>query len=380
MMLAIFTVLAAAVLWTRIVEALPLHLPYRDLLSRCFAIHRSGSSVVRHDGVDVSLADLEPPVSGDQRHPRLLICATANIKWTDPHGRRHRFAPFVFSHDQSGVPGVPGAHFSTTQLELDRATVGLWNRRQQPSVSLMGAVAASGAAVSPSMGAMTVTVVRPILATLGFRLGLWVPNPLWERSRQRVAAAVEPGRLFRDKKLDYGFDRLFQEMMGLHSARTAEIYVTDGGHYDNLGLIALLRARCGRIWCIDAQADPAGTAKVVRAVLRLAHDELGVTHDLDLDAFAATGGAMAATHLHGQITYSDGATATLTLLKLGLHRSSPAELLARRKDRRLWRGKRRWSFPTHPTFLQVFDVDRFTAYQALGAEATARALSDAPDS
>ena len=335
---------------------------------------RADGQVTVCEPTSVLFSTLAPPNSLESRFPRLLICATANVKWVDSGRRRRTFVPFVFSHDRSGVPGIRGAHHDMAKLELDHKNVGLLRTRSESTASLMGAVAASGAAASPSMGAMTVNAVRPLLAVLGVRLGLWVSNPLWPRSRRRVVAAHEPHRIVRERKLDYGLDRLFQEMMGLHTWRSAEVYVTDGGHYDNLGLLALLRGRCARIWCFDAQADPSGAASVVRGVLQLAAEELGVTHDLDLDSFAASGGVMAVTHLHGVLTYPNGATVELTVVKLGLHASSPPELIARRRDRRWFDGKRRWSFPTHPTFLQVYDKERFSAYQALGRDATARAL------
>jgi hypothetical protein len=35
----------------------------------------------------------------------------------------------------------------------------------------------------------------------------------------------------------------------------AFLYVTDGGHWENLGLVELLRRGCTKIYCFDAAGD-----------------------------------------------------------------------------------------------------------------------------
>ncbi|NQV24623.1 MAG: patatin-like phospholipase family protein [Rhodopirellula sp.] len=112
-------------------------------------------------------------------------------------------------------------------------------------LGLGDAIAISGAAVSP------IQQGNPLLQTLlwlaNLRLGQWLPNPnhgtfLPTKSRKLVARTpVTPMRLLW---------RLFQ---------TAEsrpfLFVTDGGHHENLGIGPLLKRRCRFILAIDGGED-----------------------------------------------------------------------------------------------------------------------------
>ena len=90
---------------------------------------------------------------------------------------------------------------------------------------------------------------------------------------------------------------------GLHPADGSHVYVSDGGHHDNLGLLALLRARCKEIWCVDASPDRRGKAKALQLVIAQARDEVSVEIELSTAPFVVAGGLMAATHALGTIQY-----------------------------------------------------------------------------
>lgn len=79
-------------LWASYVhDTVSLHRPYRDLAARCFAVRRGANAVERvSPPTSAKLSDLAPPDEPARRHPRLLICATANV-----HGARAA-VPFVF--------------------------------------------------------------------------------------------------------------------------------------------------------------------------------------------------------------------------------------------------------------------------------------------
>jgi hypothetical protein len=271
--------------------------------------------------------------------------------------------PFVFSHDVCGVPGYPGAAFATAQLELLQEPAGLLTWKTEPLVSLMTAVAATGAAVSPSMGRQTLPSARMLLAAINVRLGRWMPNPFSARIQRRVAALTNAGRLEWDPGMGPGYNELIPEMIGLSGKR---VYVSDGGHYDNLGLIQLLRAKCAEIWCVDASPEPMGEAAELHRVLAQASEELGVRCDIDLDRFSVgPDGFYGATHSVGTVAYPDGTAARLTILKLGLTRDAPNDLRQRRRSDR--------GFPHHSTFLeQVYTPERMDAYRRLGYETATR--------
>jgi len=217
-----------------------------------------------------------------RKWPTLLVCAAANISDTaaTPPGRK--VTSFTFSAHTVGGPLV-GA-LPTTELEeaferhggmwgkvedwgdRQREKLGMKRKRTRVSdFSLPAAVAMSGAAISPSMGKLTRRPFTFLLALANIRLGVWVPNPRW------VAAPGPPATL------RFGRPRplyLFREMLGLNQIGARYLYVTDGGHYENLGLVELLRRGCRKIYCFDASGGE-GFASLGDAIA-LARSELGV--------------------------------------------------------------------------------------------------------
>ena len=49
---------------------------------------------------------------------------------------------------------------------------------------------------------------------------------------------------------------LFRELLGLSDDRGKAVYLSDGGHFENLGLYEMVRRRCRHIVVVDAGADP----------------------------------------------------------------------------------------------------------------------------
>jgi hypothetical protein len=57
--------------------------------------------------------------------------------------------------------------------------------------------------------------------------------------------------------------------------------ITDGAHYDNLGLVELVRHRCRTIFCIDASGDTPPFPQTLNQAIALAWEELGVKISLE---------------------------------------------------------------------------------------------------
>src|SRR3954454_11593942 len=86
---------------------------------------------------------------------------------------------------------------------------------------------------------------------------------------------------------------LVREMNGVHASSSPLVQVTDGGFYDNLGLVELFRRGCTRIYCVDASGDDPPAATTLAETLMLAYAELGVHTELEKDtwsSFTAGGG------------------------------------------------------------------------------------------
>jgi hypothetical protein len=126
------------------------------------------------------------------------------------------------------------------------------------------------------------------LAIANARLGAWLPNPRF------VALKSEPGNL--DNWTIPGFPArrrlsyFAREIFGIHPSTGRLLLCTDGGHYDNLGLVELLRRRCKLIYCIDASGASQPLADALAGAITLAREELGVDITLDKEAFDLVSG------------------------------------------------------------------------------------------
>jgi hypothetical protein len=118
-------------------------------------------------------------------------------------------------------------------------------RKGGARISLGTAVAISGAAASPNMGAHSSPVVTFLLALFNIRLGWWLGNPgpagaaTFDTQGPREAPAA-----------------LAAETFGLTDDTNRYVYLSDGGHFENLGLYEMVLRRCRFIVVSDGGQDP----------------------------------------------------------------------------------------------------------------------------
>lgn len=299
----------------------------------------------------------------DADFPESIICAAANVSSYGATPTGSRVTSFVFS-----VPLV-GGQIIGNRSALDYEKALECAPRLRTTVTVPAAIAISGAALAPEMGRMTRAPMRFLLTLFNIRLGVWLPNPnrLDEfaiRKNSRI------GRLRLRPRPWY----LVGEMCGWNSLNSKFIYVTDGGHYENLGLVELLRRRCRYIWCVDASGDQQGTFSTLAGAIRLARSELGCDISIDPDtamapdpdvtkARAATGKkpVVKAPFCTGTITYSDipGDVGTLVVIKAGVPADAPEDIAEYYETNA--------HFPCDSTLDQLYDAERFDAYRSLGS-------------
>ncbi len=116
---------------------------------------------------------------------------------------------------------------------------------QKNGISLGTAVAISGAAASPNMGAQSSPVVGFIMTLLNARLGSWLGNPA--QAGARTWRLAGPRSAIRS---------LVSEACGLTSNQNPYVYLSDGGHFENLGLYEMVLRRCRFIVVLDSGCDP----------------------------------------------------------------------------------------------------------------------------
>jgi hypothetical protein len=327
-----------------------LHPFYKRRLSSAFALRRrwdGGALIAEERPYEdlIPLTEAQPP-----DWPTLVVCAAANISdgGVTPPGRRA--ATFTFSAEEVGGPEVG-------YVPTDEFLAALGPRRRKDT-TLPAAVAMSGAAVSPSMGKMTMRPLTFLLALANARLGVWMPNPTG-------VANSDAGTWRHRARITW----LWREMRGKNRLAGRFLYVSDGGHYENLGLVELLRRGCTEIYCFDASGDQVDTFFTLGQAVALARSELQVSIDINPAAIRQTepGGPYCSTdHVVGDITYPGGRTGTIVFAKAGVVEDAPWDVRAY--------GERDPAFPTHSTVDQFYTDEKFEAYRALGAHTARRAL------
>jgi hypothetical protein len=112
-------------------------------------------------------------------------------------------------------------------------------------ITLGTAVAISGAAASPNMGYHSSPSITLLLALFNVRLGWWLGNP-----------GEHGEKSYQSDGPRWSAKPLFFEAFGQTTDESRYVYLSDGGHFENLGLYEMVRRRCRFIVAIDAGCDP----------------------------------------------------------------------------------------------------------------------------
>lgn len=305
-----------------------------------------------------------PEEEGCESWPTLLVCASANISdnAATPPGRA--VTSFTFSATAIGGPLVGAVPTDALEASCDEVRLSYF--------TLPAAVAMSGAAISPSMGKMTRWPLRFLMGLANVRLGVWVPNPRRMDVFRASARAAAQRRV--KVRSPYPLPRasyLLRELLGYNSIDSPYLYVTDGGHYENLGLVELLRRGCTEIYVLDASNDDFGA---IGDAVALARSELDVEVGVDYGALipdkvtglSRTDCVQASIDFPASSPGGNHVEGNLYYARLTMTPTSPA-------DARAYAAQDP-HFPHDPTTDQLYTDQRFEAYRSLGAQAARTAL------
>lgn len=353
---------------------------YKERLASAFATTRTEGTAhpMEFRTTSTTLSTWSAPVP-DQ--PILLTCASVALSG-DEYQKRPAGA-FTFSYDVVGGPDV--GWMPTADLEA-----AVEDSRIANDVTLQAAMSISGAAVASATGYSNLGSLNALIAMANARLGVWVPSPTYVHELFGRVPAPEGGRGSRPRIRRLGYS--LKEVFGIYDFTDRFVYVSDGGHRDNLGLLELLRRRCRWIICFDAshEKDASQGVETFDDVRQLAGIELGVTFMEGEDAPALhEGRTTVATY---EITYpaltappaSNGSDmdeehGTLIFAKcrwLERDDDPPDDPPDDRPDGQPARplsGRGAW--PNDSTGRQWFDAARVNAYRDLGEYVAAQAIN-----
>jgi hypothetical protein len=218
---------------------------------------------------------------------------------------------------------------------------------EDEGISLGTAMAISGAAANPNAGFHTSPGLAFLLTIFNVRLGRWLGNTRrenWRRSSPRL-----------------GLFYLLNELFGLSDSTSSYVALSDGGHFENMGLYELVRRRCRYIVVIDAEEDGNFKLEGIGGAVRKCRVDFGVNIDLDVGKLEPDGKTrLSKTHYAvGTILYpGEERCGTIVYIKSSLTKNVPLDVLEFRK--------RVPEFPNESTANQFYDESHFESYRKLG--------------
>lgn len=244
-------------------------------------------------------------------------------------------------------------------------------------ITLGTAMAISGAAASPNMGYHSSPSITLLLALFNVRLGWWLGNP-----------GKEGEQTYKDEGPSTAILPLAQETFGLTTDDKPWVYLSDGGHFENLGLYEMVRRRCRLIVTIDAGCDPdfqfEDLGNAVRKIfidlgVRIEFPELGLLKNHPRTKhFERVKPANIPYYTIGTIHYAaaDGtgcADGYVVYLKPAIHNTGETEGAAVCSY-----AAASPAFPHEPTADQWFTESQFESYRALGLDIAKTVLKADP--
>ena len=337
-----------------------IHRFYQDRLMETFLPNVSGGSRLATEAEVAPLADF-----GARRPYHIVNSNVVLVRSDKPRFRGRGGDSFILSPELCGSS-------ATGWLSTEKYNAG--------RMMLATAMAISGAAAHPNTGVggegpTRGGLVSFLMAFFNVRLGWWGPNPKpttgWLRRVSRTPTFVYPGlwSLFRAESLN-------------EDHRWVEL--TDGGHFENLGIYELVRRRCKVIVVCDAGSDPGFKFADLGNAIERVRADFGVLIDLSgehLNALVPPKGDPAVVDdrpvnaergfLLAPICYPvdadksashetrcPGEEGVLIYIKTTLVPGLPADVYAYKAAHN--------SFPDQSTVDQFFDEKQFEAYRELG--------------
>jgi hypothetical protein len=343
-----------------------MHAVYRNRLTRAFL----GSARNRREqdpftGFD--LADNTPlsalSETGNSLFPvinmTLNITAGTNMAWAERQAASFTATPLASGSAELRHPAQHasetdprGAFVSTSRYAGLETLKDHPRKASEAGPGLGSALTVSGAAVSSSWGYHSSRIAAFLMTLSKVRLGVWLPNP--------AKATADELRLARPRN---SLTALVNEMLGATTDDCQAIYLSDGGHFENLGLYEMFRRRCSLLLVIDAGEDEACSLFDLGNAIRKSEIDLGIRVQMrePMGLYPRSrldGDAKCDPAAVGFAVGGGGHTGRLIYLKPSFLPQIPADVKSY--------GAEHKSFPHEPTLDQWFSESQFESYRMLG--------------
>ena len=293
----------------------------------------------------------------------LNLTAPGELGWQERKSASFTMTPLHCGFSLPGAEHLPaggsnyGAGYRASEY-FSRGKVAIDRKNQLQAGATVGlAMSTSGAAASSSMGHNSSGAMALLLTVFNVRLGRWVGNP------------AHRGTPWKERAPWWGLKYLMYELFGSITNRDKFVYLSDGGHFENLGVYELVRRRCALIVVSSCGKDSTYDFDDLANAIRLCNIDFGVVIDIEPRAIRPDeNGISKSQHVIGRIRYSalgegldDG---TLVYLKPAITKQTSVDI-------RQYRSVNT-DFPQQSTANQWYTESQFESYRKLGLE-TARA-------
>jgi hypothetical protein len=328
---------------------------YRNRLVRCFMGAARAAKGLRHPN----------PFTGFDFRDDFAFAALRSEKGYQGPVPIVNTALNLTGHDNAALEERRAASFFFTPYQSGSKETGTVATEKMGKsghgIPLGACVAASGAAASPNMGYHTSAPVAFLMTFFNVRLGLWIGSP-------GIVGTAKMGK----QSPRWGLYYLLKELFATADVSDHYLYLSDGGHFENLGVYELIRRRCRYIVAGDAEQDEGLVMEALGGLVRKCRIDFGVEIEIDTSQIRQRDekGLSQAHCAVGRIIYDardrskDG---YLVYLKSSLTGDEDSDILQYKAQHD--------AFPHESTGDQFFDESQVESYRALGEHIVTQAFA-----
>ena len=226
--------------------------------------------------VAVSTRENQKPYDG----PFPIFCSTINLTfgqelaWQERKGASFAFTPLYSGYHVGWTAARANENLSFNGFTATDVYTG------DRGIPLDTAAAISGAAMNPNQGYNTMPSVAFLMTLFNVRLGWWIWNPR-SRMKERTWPLFPWIKITRPSPV-CAMSSLVRELLTKVDDTSKFVLLTDGGHFENMGLYELVRRRCKYIVISDAEEDESMQFEGIGRAIRNCRLDFGAEIDLDL--------------------------------------------------------------------------------------------------